>query len=330
MFVLPLLYHCSGDISAITIKSSNVVDLRVAKFMCGNEASLADIELQAILHPQADRNWSGLQGGGVDETQMMGLGNVARKVNLHIAILKQQFPAFESLKDCLHETNSWNVFNDLEMRLVPVLALMEFHGMMVSNDSLDRAAESLKAFMSYLENKVVSVVGSSYGYLNLQSPDQVARLLYEELHLPRPASTPKSRHASTSEKELTKLVDLHPVVSYILLHRGAAKVLGTYVDGIRQFVTTDTSCSGSHSVHACLNQTVASTGRLSCSRPNLQSIPKEALDLARGGEMVIALAGRTHISPREFFIARPGCCLLSVDYSQVHLTTLSPLYSLLV
>lgn len=322
--MLPLLSHCIGDLSAI--KPSNVVDPRVAKFMCGNEASLADIELQAILHPHTGKKTSGQLGSDVDESQIMGLGKIARKANVHISILKQHFPAIEFLRNSLMQTNSWSVFNDLEMRLVPVLALMEFNGMMVSNDALDHAAELLKSFMGFLENKVVSIVGSSYGYLNLQSPDQVARLLYEELHLPRPAATPKSRHASTSEKELTKLAHLHPVVNYILLHRGAAKVLGTYVDGIRQFISEDASCSGGHRVHACLNQTVASTGRLSCSRPNLQSIPKEALELAQEGEMIDALAGRTHITPREFFVARPGCCLLSVDYSQVYVMSPPILY----
>jgi DNA polymerase-1 len=286
--------------------------------MCGNDVSLADIELQAILSTHFDARADMGRGRSassfeVDESQMAGMGKVSRKINVQLTLLRKLVNVFEVLKRSLIKTSSWNVYKDLEMPLVLILSEIEFRGIYVRSSALDSAAGELKAFMQDIESRVVSAVGKSYGQLNLQSPEQVATLLYDDLQLPRPGTTPKSRHASTSEKELTKLVDMHPVVNHILMYRTSAKILGTYIDGLRPFISNEANPRGETCIHACLNQTVASTGRLSCSRPNLQSIPKEPFDM----DSQDTSRSCKQINPRGFVVAREGCIFLSIDYSQV-------------
>jgi DNA polymerase I len=312
---LALLHHAVPNSKEKQVQPLNVVDPRVAKFMCGNDASVADIELQSII-----QSFLQTEGGScttsieVDDSQMHAMGRISRKVHVQLSLLRKLIPAYECLRRNLIETQSWNVFKDLEMPLVSVLTHMEFWGVAISLKALNCSADKLKLFMRHIEERVVGLVGEHRGQLNLQSPEQVARLLYEGLQLPRPAATSKSRHSSTSEKELNKLVHLHPVVDLILMYRSAAKVAGTYIDGVRPFIL---SVSDNCSIHACFNQTIASTGRLSCSRPNLQSIPKDCLDVARECALGSEVITESRISPRDFFLARSNCCLLSIDYSQV-------------
>lgn len=325
--MLPLLHHTAVlqmQTPFSLIQPNNVIDPRVAKFMCGNDASIADIELQAILH-SGDKFVEVPNRFEVDDSIMHGMGKISRKIHVQVTLLNKLIAAQELLRENLMKTESWNVFKDLEMPLVSLLAQMEFGGVQLSIGRLDRSAESLKVFIKYTEERIISAVGPSYVRINLQSPDQISRLLYDDLQLPRPAATLKSRHSSTSEKELIKLSNLHPVINLILAHRSAAKIMGTYIDGIRPFIMNE-SGENQYSIHACFNQTIASTGRLSCSRPNLQSIPKDGLDIAMESCLSSDEQVQSNICPREFFTSRPGCCLISIDYSQVLLCHMSAFF----
>lgn len=316
----------SGD-STVAIsgrKIRNVFDPRLAAYMCGTDDSSTSIELHDIVQTYGETSHPSERSrlGQFEEMSAHVMGKISRKFNVQIALLKKLKAASERLRDALRSAHCWNVYNELEIPLVVVLVEMEVRGVQVSLDSMASTAELVKTLMNGLQSSVTGATGRA---INLLSPDQVASLLYDELQLPRPANTPRNRHASTSEKELSKLVGLHPAVNMILQYRTLAKILGTYIDGLRPFIIDNWRyCRAVEGIHACWNQTVVSTGRLSCSRPNLQSIPKDSFNITVKYDLSYS------ISPREFIAARSGCVLLSVDYSQVFMHVLYAICSVMI
>jgi DNA polymerase I-like protein with 3'-5' exonuclease and polymerase domains len=238
------------------------------------------------------------------------------------------------LQDTLTATKCSSVFKQLEIPLVKVLSVMEVRGVCVSSEELDREHASIDEVKRAIAQCASIVAKQS---INLLSPEQVARLLYEELHLPKPATTTtKAKHASTSEEDLNKIRHLHPIVDLILFYRSMAKISGTYIEGIKPF-TVETPVHDIRSIHACWNQTVVSTGRLSCSRPNLQNLPKDPIALddmaaaccailateasgaSQHASVIRRLQAIAPISPRSIVVSRPGSVLVSADYSQVNI-----------
>ncbi len=192
------------------------------------------------------------------------------------------------------------VFERLETPLIPVLADMELAGVAIDAGFFKRMSERLRQECSVLRTSIVDVAGEDF---NVNSPQQLGGILFERLGLPvlKRTKTGASTDSSVLE-ELAVKVD-HPLPRLILEYRQLEKLRGTYVDALPALVNPDTG-----RIHTTFNQTVASTGRLSSSEPNLQNIP---IRTNLGREI------------RHGFVAGPGRVLLTADYSQIELRVLA-------
>ncbi|OGT65873.1 MAG: DNA polymerase I [Gammaproteobacteria bacterium RIFCSPHIGHO2_12_FULL_45_9] len=188
-----------------------------------------------------------------------------------------------------------HVFETLEMPLVPILAQMEHHGLLLDPQVLKQQSAKLQTEIAELEQTIYREAGCLF---NLASPKQLQEVLYTQMGLPIFKKTP-SGQPSTAEEVLSDLAVQFPIAAHILAHRTAAKLKSTYTDALPLAIHPKTQ-----RVHTSFNQAVTSTGRLSSHNPNVQNIP------------IRTEAGR---AIRQAFIAPPGCVLLSADYSQVEL-----------
>jgi len=211
-------------------------------------------------------------------------------------VMLELAPRLESELDRLGNAE---LFRDLEMPLVPVLAEIEIAGVAIDLPYLQQVSRELYEQLQRLDQEIADV---AHGPINVNSPQQLARFLFEDLNLPGGRKT-KSGY-STDANVLEGLREQHPVVGQILEFRQLSKLKGTYVDALPLLVDPRTK-----RVHTSFNQTVAATGRLSSSDPNLQNIPI-----------------RTEVGQkvrRAFVPSRPGDVLLSADYSQIELRVLA-------
>ncbi len=206
----------------------------------------------------------------------------------------------QPLEQGLRERGLWPLFTEVEMPLVTVLARMERHGVAVDGHLLRGLSQRLGEQMRKLEEDIYSNVGHSF---NLNSPQQLGTVLFEEIRLPTAKRT-KTGY-STSAPVLEGLRGLHPVIGMILEYRQLTKLKSTYVDALPGLINPRTG-----RIHSSFNQAVTATGRLSSSEPNLQNIPIRT-DL---GQQI-----------RRAFIAEPPCFLVKGDYSQVELRVLAHL-----
>jgi DNA polymerase-1 len=193
------------------------------------------------------------------------------------------------------------VFETIEMPLVPVLARMERHGVLIDTGMLRRQSEELGARMGELEQQIYVLAGQVF---NLGSPKQIQGILFDKLGLPVIEKTPTGQ-PSTAESALQELALNYPLPGLILEHRTLSKLKSTYTDRLPEQVNPHTG-----RLHTSYHQAVAATGRLSSSNPNLQNIP------------IRTEFGRRI---RQAFIAPPGYRLLAADYSQIELRILAHL-----
>jgi DNA polymerase-1 len=198
----------------------------------------------------------------------------------------------------LAERQAEQVFETVEMPLVPILAMMEQNGIALDLELLKKMSGELTNRLGEIEHQIHQSVGYAF---NLNSTQQLSDVLFKTLRLlpPDPRKKTASGHYSTSADVLEELRGQHPVVDLILENRELAKLKSTYVDALPLEVNPETG-----RVHTSFNQTGSVTGRLASSDPNLQNIPTRT-DLGR--------------QVRRAFIAAPGNVLLSVDYSQIEL-----------
>lgn len=190
------------------------------------------------------------------------------------------------------------LFYDLEVPLIPILADMEIAGIRLDTGFLDQLAVELNQQLQRVESEIFEFAGSEF---NVNSTQQLSKVLFEDLGLPAPDRTRKtaSGHLSTAASVLMDIKDAHPIIDKILEHREIAKIKSTYADAFPSQVNPRTG-----RVHTSFNQTGSVTGRLASSDPNLQNIPVRT-ELGR--------------QIRQAFIAEEGSTLLSVDYSQIEL-----------
>ncbi|MEE9583591.1 MAG: DNA polymerase I, partial [Dehalococcoidales bacterium] len=206
----------------------------------------------------------------------------------------------ELLATELHKQGLWRLFSEVEMPLVPVLVRMERNGVALDTELLGRMSRRLGERLLKLEAEIYNSVGHRF---NINSPQQLGPVLFEELGLPSSRRT-KSGY-STGALVLEELRGVHPMIELILEYRQLAKLKSTYIDAIPSLINSKTG-----RVHTSFNQTRTATGRLSSSEPNLQNIPvRDEL----GREI------------RQAFVAPPGSRLLSGDYSQIDLRVLAHL-----
>ena len=194
------------------------------------------------------------------------------------------------------------LFYEVEMPLMKVLAIIERNGVRIDSDALRQSSEILTEELIALEKEIREMAGYDF---NVSSPAQVGEILFDRLKLDDKAKKTKTGQYSTSEDVLEKIRSKHPIIGKILDYRGLKKLLSTYIDALPLLINSKTG-----KVHTSFNQTVAATGRLSSTNPNLQNIP---IRDAQGKEI------------RKAFIPDEGCLFLSADYSQIELRIMAHL-----
>jgi len=202
----------------------------------------------------------------------------------------------------LKENALENLFYEIEMPLMQVLATMEHTGVRIDSEALRQSSVILTDEMLNLEKEIHDMTGYEF---NVSSPMQVGDILFDRLKLDDKAKKTKTGQYSTSEDILEKLQSKHPIIGKILDYRGLKKLLSTYIDALPQLISPVTG-----KVHTSYNQTVAATGRLSSTNPNLQNIP---IRDAQGKEI------------RKAFIPDADCLFFSADYSQIELRIMAHL-----
>ena len=195
-----------------------------------------------------------------------------------------------------------DLFYNIEMPLMPVLAEMEMNGVCLDTDSLKETSGILNGRLKEIEHRIYELAGHSF---NIASPKQVGSVLFDELKIVEKAKKTKTGQYVTSEEVLQQLKNKHEIVTDILEYRGLTKLLGTYIDTLPHLINPRTG-----HIHTSFNQTVTATGRLSSSDPNLQNIPIRGED---GKEI------------RKAFVPEPGCLFFSADYSQIELRVMAHL-----
>ena len=195
-----------------------------------------------------------------------------------------------------------NLFYEIEMPLMKVLATMEHTGVRIDSEALSQSSEILTNEMLELEQEIHKIAGYNF---NVGSPMQVGEILFDRLKLDDKARKTKTGQYSTSEDVLEKIRSKHPIIGKILDYRGLKKLLSTYIDSLPLLISPVTG-----KVHTSYNQTVAVTGRLSSTNPNLQNIP---IRDAQGKEI------------RKAFIPDQDSLFLSADYSQIELRIMAHL-----
>ena len=212
------------------------------------------------------------------------------------------FQLKEILEKEIHQNGLQQLFYEIEMPLMKVLARMEQNGVRIDSEALRLSSVVLTGEMIELEKQIHELAEYEF---NVSSPAQVGEILFDRLKLDEKAKKTKTGQYSTSEDVLEKIRSKHPIIGKILEYRGLRKLLSTYIDALPQLINQSTG-----KVHTSFNQTVASTGRLSSTNPNLQNIP---IRDAQGKEI------------RKAFIPDEGCVFLSADYSQIELRIMAHL-----
>ena len=209
---------------------------------------------------------------------------------------------YNVLKPRLKEAGVEQLFYEIEMPLVPVLAQMEVNGVRIDTDALAETSRAFSERMRQIEQDIYKEAGHEF---NIASPRQVGDVLFGEMHIVEKPKKTKTGQYVTSEEVLQQLRTKAPIVDKILQHRGLKKLLGTYVDALPKLINPRTG-----HIHTSFNQAVTATGRLSSSDPNLQNIPVRGED---GKEI------------RRCFIPEPGSLFFSADYSQIELRVMAHL-----
>jgi len=202
----------------------------------------------------------------------------------------------------LEENNLNQLFYDIEMPLMLVLAEMEHTGVRIDKASLQQASISLSSQVKTVEDEIYKMAGFEF---NISSPKQVGEVIFDRLKIIEKGKKTKTGQYSTSESTLESLAGKHPIIDKILEYRGLKKLLTTYIDALPALINPKTG-----KVHTSFNQTVTATGRLSSSSPNLQNIP---IRDEEGREI------------RKAFTADENCEFLSADYSQIELRIMAHL-----
>lgn len=206
------------------------------------------------------------------------------------------------LAEELRKNSLEEVFQNIEMPLMPVLARMERNGVVLDTETLKEVENDFTVRLQTLEKDIYELAGHEF---TINSPRQVGEVLFGELKLSEKVKKTKSGQYSTSEEVLRDLHSKHPIVQKILDYRGLKKLLSTYVEALPKLINPATG-----HIHTSFNQAVTATGRLSSSNPNLQNIPVRGED---GREI------------RKAFIPEAGEIFFSADYSQIELRIMAHL-----
>lgn len=209
---------------------------------------------------------------------------------------------YQILTEELKKGKAENLFYEIEMPLIPVLAYMERNGARIDTKALAETSKHFTLRMQEIEQEIYGLSGIPF---NISSPKQVGEILFDHLKITDKAKKTKRGQYITSEEVLESLKNRHKIVEKILDYRGLKKLLSTYIDALPALINPRTG-----KIHTSFNQTITATGRLSSSNPNLQNIPIRNED---GKEI------------RKAFIPDDGCLFFSADYSQIELRIMAHL-----
>ncbi|NLC90032.1 MAG: DNA polymerase I [Clostridiaceae bacterium] len=271
-------------------QNKNIFDAMVAAYLLQEDGRSSDFDysMQAVLGDDF------MSAASHDEQ----LPLLADKDALRRKQLYQLLKAYPKQKqDILNHDLEY--LAEIEMRLAVILAAMEVSGIELDQERLNHISDEMQVELDTLERSIYDLAGHE---ININSPQQLSKLLFEERHLP-PGKKTASGY-STAADELQRLLYLDPIIALILDYRELSKLRGTFVEGLLKEIGEDGR------VHTNFNQTVTSTGRLSSSNPNLQNIP---IRTERGREI------------RKVFVAPADRLLVAADYSQIELRLLAHL-----
>lgn len=227
--------------------------------------------------------------------------NDIRKNNLiKDIVLKSKF-IYEMVEDLNNELKKFELeklFNEIEMPLIEVLANIEENGMRVSKEILDEMKEEISVKINLVKDKIYNYSGTEF---NISSPKQLGEILFEKLNLPYNKKKGKTGY-STSHDVLVKLINIHPIINLILEYREMTKLYSTYLEGLSNYILEDGK------IHTIFKQTIARTGRLSSTEPNLQNIPVRTEE----GKLI-----------RKAFLPEENSLIMTSDYSQIELRVLA-------
>lgn len=202
----------------------------------------------------------------------------------------------KKLEKELDQADLEGIFAKMEVPLIQVLASMELYGVKLDSAFLQKLSKQAKKQLEKVEKEIYKLAGTEF---NVNSPSQLKEILFDKLEISTKGIKKGKTGLSTAASELEKMKGSHPIIDLIFEHRELAKLISTYLDALPKLVNKETG-----RVHTSFNQTVAATGRLSSSNPNLQNIP---IRTELGREV------------RKGFIAEKGYTLLAADYSQIEL-----------
>ena len=219
--------------------------------------------------------------------------SIEKIANEGIKKCKFIFETKERLEKELEESDSYKLFKDIEMKLSYVLASMEIEGVRVDREELKKRGEVLDKRINELSEEIYEHAGEEF---NIQSPKQLADILFTKMEIPYPKKNAKSY--STAREILDKLIGMHPIIEKIIDYRTLTKLYNTYIVGIDSLIKEDSK------LHTIYTQTLTRTGRLSSIEPNLQNIPIRYEE----GKLI-----------RKAFIPEENSIFISSDYSQIEL-----------
>lgn len=211
------------------------------------------------------------------------------------------FRLYQPLKKQLKEKNNLELLEKIEVPLIPVLAEVERNGVLVDTEFLNSLGKKVGQEINQLENEIYKLSKTRF---NIASPIQLKEVLFEKMNISTQGLGHTKTGVSTAASELDKLKDKHPIINSVIRYRELAKLKSTYLDALPSLVDL------SGRIHTSYNQTVAATGRLSSSDPNLQNIP---IRTELGAQI------------RKAFIAPRGFKILAADYSQIELRIVASL-----
>ncbi len=215
----------------------------------------------------------------------------------------EKWQLYEKFKSLLLENNLEELFYNIEMPLVKVLAKMESNGVKIDIEGLRHISEEQAKEIKEFENKIYEIAGTSF---NIGSPKQLGEILFDKLKIKAPAKKTKTGQYPTGEDILQKIINESPIVQHILDYRSLTKLKSTYVDALPSLVSRKDGL-----IHTSFNQAVTATGRLSSNNPNLQNIPVRT---DKGREI------------RKAFVPRDeNHILMAADYSQIELRIIAHL-----
>lgn len=245
---------------------------------------------------------------GLDEENLLGKGKSKRsfsdldekQISEYISfIVDTAFSVEQEMKDIIKEYDMIDLYYDIELKLVEVLASMEYYGFYIDERELQKIGDELGSEIEALTDEIHEIADSEF---NINSPKQLGEVLFDKLQLPVIKKT-KTGY-STNAEVLDKLKDKHPIIEKILRYRQIVKLKSTYIEGLLSLINEKT-----HRIHSSFNQTITTTGRISSTEPNLQNIPIRTEDGRKIRKAFVAMDG-DHI-------------LVDADYSQIELRVLA-------